>query len=103
MRSSYQSDPAMIRDGELVARLHQMWTRIDIEPDASLNYNYYVHERCDINKEDEVATCYCLYGPCELELYNHFRLRQYVIRQAKLNVWYPGSWQSQFFGKCLMF
>lgn len=90
----------MIRDGELVARLHQMWTRIDIEPDASLNYNYYVHERCDINKEDEVATCYCLYGPCELELYNHFRLRQYVIRQAKLNVWYPGSWQSHSYRVC---
>ena len=75
------------------SRPHQLWTRIDIEPDASL-ISYNEHERCVIiNKDDEdVDTFYCLYGPCELELYNHFQLRQNV-RLAKLNVWYPGSWQ----------
>lgn len=74
---------------------HQLWTRINIEPDASLNSCKVHNERCEINKDDEeeVATCYCLYGPCELELYNHSCLRQNV-RHAKLNVWYPGSWQA---------
>ena len=41
------------------------------------------------NQEVEYQT---IYGPAEIETYHHTKLQQ-EVKDAKLQVWYPGRWQ----------
>lgn len=60
------------------------WTRVDITRGDGVD---------DGDGYSADAECRAFYGPGELELYRHVQLQR-AVKDAKLKVWYPGSWQS---------
>ena len=43
-------------------------------------------------KDDREVGYQTIYGPAEIETYHHTKLQQ-EVKDAKLQVWYPGRWQ----------